>query len=201
MEGIIWGGVPAQRKRKEEKYNFAAVTMSAIDKPGAGRKFSFNKAAQELLGIQGEDRISFGFTPDGKNIYLRKAEGEAGFQLTKTCTLSDKKTYEFISKRLNLDNSVENDFALHSVADTIGAGVCSMTFLEPTTEAAQFTNTQLGEVSDVEDLTADLSSVPSVDDYEGISETKFDSDTYETGPIEDLYETETASGDTQEDVW
>jgi hypothetical protein len=200
MEGIIWGGVPAQRKRKEEKYNFAAVTMSAIDKPGAGRKFSFNKAAQELLGIQGEDRISFGFTPDGKNIYLRKAEGEAGFQLTKTCTLSDKKTYEFISKRLNLDNSVENDFALHSVADTIGAGVCSMTFLEPTTEVA-FTNTQLGEVSDVEDLTADLSSVPSVEDYDKISETKFDSDTYETGPIEDLYEEEVKGSDSDVDVW
>ncbi len=75
-----------------------------------------------------------------------------------------------------------------------------MTFLEPTTEVA-FTNTQLGEVSDVEDLTADLSSVPTVEDYEGISETKFDSDTYETGPIEDLYETETANDDTQEDVW
>lgn len=200
MEGIIWGEVPAQRKRKEEKYNFAVVTMSAIVEKGAGRKFSFNKAAQELLGIQGEDRISFGFTPDGKNIYLRKAEGEAGFQLTKTCTLSDKKTYEFISKRLNLDNSVENDFAIHSVADTIGAGVCSMNFLEPTTEVA-FTNTQLGEISDVENLTADLSSVPSVKDYEEISETKFDSDTYETGSIEDLYETETASDDTQEDVW
>ena len=36
MQDLIWDAVPAQRKRKEEKYSFAAVTMSAIDKPGAG---------------------------------------------------------------------------------------------------------------------------------------------------------------------
>lgn len=200
MEGIIWGNVPAQRKRKEEKYNFAVVTMSAIDKPGAGRKFSFNKSAQELLGIQGEDRISFGFTPDGQHIYLRKAEGDAGFQLTKTCTISDKRTYEFISKRLGLDNSLENDFVVHSVADTMGAGICEMTILTAT-EPVEFNNTQLGEISDVEDLSADVSSVPTVDDYEGISETKFDSDVYETGPIEDLYEAETTGSDSDVDVW
>lgn len=200
MEGIIWGNVPAQRKRKEEKYNFAVVTMSAIDKPGAGRKFSFNKAAQEVLGIQGEDRISFGFTPDGQHIYLRKAEGDAGFQLTKTCTISDKRTYEFISKRLKLDNSVENEFVVLSVADTMGAGICEMEILTAT-EAVEFNNTQLGEISDVEDLSADVSSVPSVDDYESISETKFDSDVYETGPIEDLYEAETTGSDSDIDVW
>lgn len=201
MEGIIWGNVPAQRKRKEEKYNFAVVTMSAIDKPGAGRKFSFNKASQDLLGIQGEDRISFGFTPDGKHIYLRKADGEAGFQLTKTCTISDKRTYEFISKRLGLDNSVENEFVVLSVADTMGAGICEMEVLTAT-EAVEFSNTQLGEISDVEDLSADVSSVPSVDDYESISETKFDSDNYETGPIEELYEEETTTGsDSDVDVW
>lgn len=200
MEGIIWGNVPAQRKRKEEKYNFAVVTMSAIDKPGAGRKFSFNKAAQEVLGIQGEDRISFGFTPDGQHIYLRKAEGDAGFQLTKTCTISDKRTYEFISKRLKLDNGVENEFVVLSVADTMGAGICEMEILTAT-EAVEFSNTQLGEISDVEDLSADVSSVPTVDDYEGISETKFDSDVYETGPIEDLYETESTGSDSDVDVW
>jgi hypothetical protein len=204
MEGIIWGEVPAQRKRKEEKYNFAVVTMSAIVEKGAGRKFSFNKAAQELLGIQGEDRVSFGFTPDGKNIYLRKASGEAGFQLTKTCTISDKKTYEFISKRLNLDNSIENDFVISSVADTIGEGVCEMSRILETTEVA-FANTQLGDISDVEDLSADLSSIPNVEDYDAISETKFDSDTYETAPIEDLFEEEMTmpepTSGSDEDVW
>ena len=53
MENLIWDGVPVQRQRRGEKFNFAVVTMSAVDKPGAGRKFSFNKAAQDVLGIQG----------------------------------------------------------------------------------------------------------------------------------------------------
>jgi hypothetical protein len=116
MENVVWGEVPAQRKRKEEKFNFPAVTMSAIDKPGAGRKFSFNKAAQEALDIKGEERVSFGFATDTKQIFVRKATGEAGFQLTKTCTLSDKRTYEFIAKRLDLNSEVENTFSVNMIA-------------------------------------------------------------------------------------
>jgi hypothetical protein len=112
MENVVWGEVPAQRTRKQEKFSHPVVTMSAIDKPGAGRKFSFNKAAQEALGIQGEDRISFGFETNGKRIFVRKAEGDAGFQLTKTCTLSDKRTYEFITKRWDLNSEVENNIAI-----------------------------------------------------------------------------------------
>jgi hypothetical protein len=116
MENVVWGEVPAQRKRKEEKFNFPAVTMSAIDKPGAGRKFSFNKAAQEALDIKGEERVSFGFATDTKQIFVRKVTGEAGFQLTKTCTLSDKRTYEFIAKRLDLNSEVENTFSVNMIA-------------------------------------------------------------------------------------
>ena len=78
MENLIWDGVPVQRQRRGEKFNFAVVTMSAVDKPGAGRKFSFNKAAQDVLGIQGEDRVSFGFSTDRTIIAIRKAAGDAG---------------------------------------------------------------------------------------------------------------------------
>jgi len=118
MENVVWGLVPAQRTRKEEKFTTPVVTMSAIDKPGAGRKFSFNKAAQELLGIEGENRISFGFitAPTNFNIFVRKVEDESGFLLTKTCTFSDKKTYEFIAKRLELNTEVETDFDVTIVA-------------------------------------------------------------------------------------
>jgi hypothetical protein len=129
MENVVWGEVPAQRKRKEEKFNFPAVTMSAIDKPGAGRKFSFNKAAQEALDIKGEERVSFGFATDTKQIFVRKATGEAGFQLTKTCTLSDKRTYEFIAKRLDLNSEVENTFSVNMVAgQNYGELVLTTTF-------------------------------------------------------------------------
>jgi hypothetical protein len=115
MEDLIWDGVPAQRKKREEKFSFPVITLAALDKPGAGRKFIFNKAAQELLNIQGEERVSFGFSADRSIIAVRKATDiNSGIQLTKTCTISDKKTYEFIAKILNLDTSVENNFEIVS---------------------------------------------------------------------------------------
>lgn len=112
MEDFTWDAVPSQRQRKTEKYNYPVMTMAALTKPGAGRKFSFNKAAQDFMSIEGEDRISFGFSPDRSIVALRKAEGDAGFKLTKTCTFSDKKTFEFISKTLELSNEIENDFKI-----------------------------------------------------------------------------------------
>lgn len=113
MENVVWDAVPAQRTKKREKYSTPVITMSAIDKPGAGRKFSFNKAAQEALEIKGEDRVTFGFQADGNKIFIRKESNpQAGFQLTKTCTLSDKKTYEFIVKRWNLNSEVETELDL-----------------------------------------------------------------------------------------
>lgn len=156
MENVIWGGVPAQRKRKEEKYTTAVVTMSALEKVGAGRKFSFNRAAQTVLGIQGEERISFGFTPDGQHIFIRKVEGDAGFQLTKTCTISDKKTFEFIANRLKLDTTVENDF------DVVAIDGKDYFELVAKEETLEFTTMHVGEISDEENLSADLSSLPQV---------------------------------------
>lgn len=112
MEDFTWDAVPSQRQRKTEKYDYPVMTMAALAKAGAGRKFSFNKAAQELLSVEGEDRVSFGFNADRTVVAIRKAEEEAGFKLTKTCTFSDKKIFEFISKTLELSNDVENEFKI-----------------------------------------------------------------------------------------
>lgn len=114
MENFTWDAVPSQRQRKTEKYDYPVMTMAALAKPGAGRKFTFNKAAQDLLDIQGEDRVSFGFSADRTIVAIRKAEGDTGFKLTKTCTFSDKKIFEFISKTLELSNDVENEFKISS---------------------------------------------------------------------------------------
>ncbi len=58
------------------------------------------------------DRISFGFNNDRTIVAIRKSEENRGFKLTKSCTFSDKKTFEFISNTLKLDNSVENEFKI-----------------------------------------------------------------------------------------
>lgn len=117
MEDFTWDAVPSQRQRKTEKYDYPVMTMAALAKAGAGRKFSFNKAAQELLNVEGEDRVSFGFNSDRTIVAIRKAEGDTGFKLTKTCTFSDKKIFEFISKTLELSNDLENEF---KILDTNG---------------------------------------------------------------------------------
>jgi len=133
MENLTWDAVPTQRTRKQEKYDFPAVTLAALAKVGAGRKFIFNKSAQELLDIKGEDYISFGFSPDKSIIAIRKNTTETGLKLTKTCTISDKKTYEFIARLLNLNTDLENSFKLESKDNLI---ILNQTRLEDSTNSA-----------------------------------------------------------------
>lgn len=162
QQDVIWDSVPTMRTKKEEKFSFPVVTISALDKVGAGRKFSFNKAAQDLLQIEGEDRISFGFTPDGEHIYLKKAVAPAGFKLTKTCTFSDKKTFEFITKRLSLNTDFENNFEV--ISTSIGESVFEMVTLgdcfDKAVEVTEFKQMELGVISDKPSMEADLSSIP-----------------------------------------
>jgi len=108
MSELTWG-VPTQRRTRVEKFSTPVVTMAAIEE-GKGRKFSFNKAAIELLGlIGGESHISFGFGNDGTiAIMASVSENNNSFPLTKQCSISNKKTAEYIAKSFKLDASVEN---------------------------------------------------------------------------------------------
>jgi len=163
MQELIWDAVPAQRKKKEESFSVPTMTMSAIAKVGAGRKFSFNKAAQVALGVDGGDRVSFGFTPDGAHIFIRKVADETvGFGLTQACTISDKRTYEFIAKRLELNTEVENHFDINPLE-----GYSELVLRKVTEETAEgpiitFATMDMGEVGDVENMDADLTSIPEV---------------------------------------
>lgn len=218
MENLIWDAVPAQRTKKVEKYNFAVITMSAIEKLGAGRKFSFNKAAQELLSIVGKDRVSFGFTPDGEHIYIRKAAANSGFELTQTCSISDKKTFEFIAKRLDLNTEVENEFSLAET--TIAPGVFELVLMHTISTPAmpEITTFELGEISDEEEDAADLSSIPVTPEGGAMYEEAVmpepqdeqqgedaDNDimgvTFDTEEVTEESVTLPESADTEEDVW
>jgi hypothetical protein len=204
MEDLVWDSVPAQRKRKAEKYSFPAITMSAIEKVGAGRKFSFNKAAQELLEIEGEDRVSFGFSTDRKIIAVRKATGDNGIQLTKTCTISDKKTYDFIVKLLNLNTSVENDFSIDVHNGLFVLNILNHTTATQEEEVIEFQVTNVGEISEEEDFTADVSSVPTAESF-GV-EAAVEEEVEDAVMPEPTYEDATEERDdqednTEEDVW
>jgi hypothetical protein len=113
---LIWG-VPTQRTKKEEKFSTPVVTMSALEAKGAGRKFSFNKAAQEALGLEeGESYVSFGFSDDKIFVISDQKETPNGVQITKQFSLSNKRLYEYIAKIKALNTNTENHLHLSAVA-------------------------------------------------------------------------------------
>lgn len=115
MEDVKWG-VPSQAKAKKvEKYDTPVVTMAALSKKGANRKLSFNKAAREALNlVGGETNIAFGF--NGENsicISTFKKPDAYTFVINKGFGLRDKRTFEYISKILELDSKLENELHFH----------------------------------------------------------------------------------------
>lgn len=112
---VSWGTIPLKRNRKKESSTEPTMTMAALTKKGAGRKFTFNKAAQAAMGLKGEEFILLGFS--GKQIFVRVVvEGtEGSYRLTKTCAFSDKRVYNSIIGLLGLSDQVENVFAVISV--------------------------------------------------------------------------------------
>jgi ribosomal protein S4E len=187
MEDLMWGELPKQRVRKEEKFSTAVLTMAAVEKVGGGRKFVFNKAAQADLEIVGEDRISFGFDKVNNVIAVRKSTTEKSLQLTKTCTVSNKEWFEFIAKHFGLNIETENNFDLIAtnnyftlslrVLDNDTNNIVETVVLEEESPVIEFHTTDLGEVSDeevVEEeevLPTDFYEDSIVEEEEEISET------------------------------
>lgn len=170
MEDLMWGELPKQRVRKEEKFLTPVLTMCAVEKAGAGRKFVFNKASQTSLGIVGEDRISFGFDRTNNAIAVRKSDTEKSLQLTKTCTVSNKEWFEFIAKHFGLNIEVENNFDLVPTNNyftltlrPLDGPLMGISRVEEENPVIEFHTTEIGEVSEEENLNADLSSIPTTE--------------------------------------
>jgi|688.fasta_scaffold03908_19 hypothetical protein len=200
MEGLIWDEVPAQRKRKQEQFAFPVITLSAITKLGAGRKFSFNAAAQKHLDITGGERISFGFSTDKKLAAVRKATGEQGFPLTQACTISDKKTYEFMVKIFGLNTAVENHFEITEVngLNTLSPVLAYGTVKEEETPVFEINTTHVGEISDEEDLGPDLRGIPTTESF-GIAAATEEEEVEEAVVVSSFDEEDEDS--TEESVW
>jgi hypothetical protein len=173
MEDLMWGELPKQRVRKEERFLTPVLTMCAVEKVGGGRKFVFNKAAQTALEIVGEDKISFGFDKVNNVIAVRKSTTDKSLQLTKTCTVSNKEWFEFIAKHFNLNIEAENNFDLAATnnyftlylqeLDTatnniVTDNVESNQAMYEENPVIEFHTTDLGEVSDEEVLEEQIDS-------------------------------------------
>lgn len=164
MENVNWG-IPTLRKRKEEKYVTPVVAMSSLSIKGAGRKFSFNRAAQKAMGMDSEKEQSIlvGFDAEG-GVYFKVVDGEStnGYRLTQTGSFSNKKVYEFIAKNLELDTEVENEFAISSLPngtfrmeDLDGAEVAPEEVDEvegPTEEPTMEVEEEIENVEEVEEI-------------------------------------------------
>jgi len=171
MEDLMWGELPKQRVRKEERFLTPVLTMCAVEKVGGGRKFVFNKAAQAALEIVGEERISFGFDKANNVIAVRKSTTDKSLQLTKTCTVSNKEWFEFIAKHFGLNIEAENNFdlvatnnyfvlslrVLDNDANNVVEEVETVETVEDN-EVIEFHTTDLGEVSDEEVLEEQIDS-------------------------------------------
>ena len=178
---IFWGDLPRQRTRKEEAFLTPVLTMCAIERVGAGRKFVFNKAAQADLEIVGEDRISFGFDKVNNVIAVRKSTTDKSLQLTKTCTVSNKEWFEFIAKHFGLNIETENNFDLvatnnyfvlslrvldNDANNIVTENVESNQAMYEETPVIEFHTTDLGEVSDEEVLEEEEEIDAPTDSYE-----------------------------------
>ncbi len=161
MEDLMWGELPKQRVRKEERFLTPVLTMCAVEKVGGGRKFVFNKAAQAALEIVGEERISFGFDRVNNVIAVRKSTTDKSLQLTKTCTVSNKEWFEFIAKHFGLNIETENNFDLVStnnyftlslrvLDNDANNAVEEVVETMENNEVIEFHTTNLGEVSEEE---------------------------------------------------
>lgn len=157
----MWGELPKQRVRKEERFLTPVLTMCAVEKVGGGRKFVFNKAAQAALEIVGEERISFGFDRVNNVIAVRKSTTDKSLQLTKTCTVSNKEWFEFIAKHFGLNIETENNFdlvptnnyftlSLRVLDNDANNAVEEVVETMENNEVIEFHTTNLGEVSEEE---------------------------------------------------
>ena len=112
MENVNWGVPTRNRNKKTEKYDTPVLTMVALEEKGKKRKFCLNKALVEALNIVGgETKVNFGFGPEG--IYL--GTFDEGLLVKKNNSFSDRKTYDYMTKVLNLDTNVENELHFTSL--------------------------------------------------------------------------------------
>jgi hypothetical protein len=120
---ITWGVPTTTRTVKEEKFTTPVVSLVAIKASKAARKFTFNKAAKEALGLTDYCNVMLGFT-EGKVVIKNLGNFDEGvdapygsFVVSKILTFSDKKIFEHIIKLNKLDITKEHHIHLIPVED------------------------------------------------------------------------------------
>lgn len=125
-------GIPLKRQKKEEKYDFAVLTMQKEPeiKKGA-RRFLLNKAAFDLLGLNPDktinETLSIGFPQQNNGHFViavttnnKNVPNKFKYMVHKTeNSFSDLVLYNAIQRELSLDNTNDVDFILEKSNDII----------------------------------------------------------------------------------
>lgn len=143
-------GVPKKKQiKKPEKFDNLIPVLTMIAEPDPAnvkrvvKKFSLNRAAQELLNIihdRSEVHIAFAYKPgDVENPdTIPMVANVTGMDtsvadvslLSKNGVFTHKKMYEHIKDKFVLNTAIENHFALTLVPENFP--ICSMTYIFPT---------------------------------------------------------------------
>lgn len=125
-------GIPLKRQKKEEKYDFAVLTMQKEPKIKKGaRRFLLNKTAFDLLGLNPDktinETLSIGFPQQNNGHFViaittnnENVPDKFKYMVHKTeNSFSDLILYNAIQNELLLDNTSDVDFILEKSNDII----------------------------------------------------------------------------------
>ena len=166
-------GIPNQRKKRVEKYPENAILTLAVDGgKGTSRAMFINTKGETLLGLSDTSNVAFSFAEDTNDVYILNAKQpgvpeEFGIRVTKALPrkVSDKRTYEYISKILELDNTIENHFELvpHIGEDGDPVSYHLVPFIETQVVDEKQENASFGEPAVINDsVSPEVSNVTTV---------------------------------------
>ena len=142
---MITFGLAQARTKKVEKYSTPVLTMGKFNGDGSSRKFYFNKAAIEQLGLT--DTSSVCFARDNDTLAIINCSELSTDMVPKKIRREIKKTdmsistrddFDNITKHFELNTTVENEFAIQMnstlAGDETPAGVLALMVDAPTEE-------------------------------------------------------------------
>lgn len=175
---MITFGLAQSREKKTEKYDFPVLTMGIDKGEGTSRKFYFNKAAVDQLGLTDTSTVCFAKTANGIAIVNCSALDVALVperirrEIKKTdMSISTRPDYDKVTKMFGLDTTAENEFKLEMNAELVPNTAAADLFLlgedeEVATEVDAEVEALLGaeDTPDTAEVTQD-SGVASPEDY------------------------------------
>ena len=155
---MITFGLAQARTKKIEKYSIPVLTMGKFNGDGSSRKFYFNKAAIEQLGLTDTSSVCFARDNDTLAIIncselstdIVPEKIRRGIKKT-DMSISTRDDFDQIAKHFDLSTDIEHEFTIDGISTLTGdetpAGVLSL-IIEVTLEKLSSTPTNAEDYVD-----------------------------------------------------